>query len=143
MPDHQCGDVAKGTERTAGVGADHDVDTGDRHELRLTRTDGQNHRTHNQRGCQVIRDRRDEEGQNTRQPEQCPVAKAFFDQPFTQRVENAALQHGVDVGHRYQEEEEQFSVFEEVVTNGFLDRVRHVVTAVSNRDQDPDQACCQ
>ena len=62
LPDHQGGDVAEGRERAAGIGGDHDIDAGERREAGRTGADRQDHRTHNQRGRQIVENWRKDEG---------------------------------------------------------------------------------
>ena len=59
--DHQGSDVAEGAKGTTGVCAHNDIDTGRADKAFVLAAHGHNHRTHQQRCRQVIRDRRDYE----------------------------------------------------------------------------------
>ena len=54
LPDHECGDIAKGTEGTAGIGADDDIDAAQTDKTGVGTPYGEYHGTHQQRGRQVV-----------------------------------------------------------------------------------------
>ena len=60
LPDHQCGDVAERAEGAAGVGADDNIDAREQDEALVVAAHRKHHRTHQQGGRQVVRDRRNE-----------------------------------------------------------------------------------
>ena len=141
LPDHQGGDVAEGAEGATCVGCDHDVDTAEIDEALVTFGHLGHHRTHQQRRGQVVGDRRDDEGKAAGEPEQGAVAEAFLDHPGTQAIEDPALVHGVDVGHRYQQEQHQLGEFQQRHMEGMLGLIRHTGLHVGPADQRPDKAC--
>ena len=70
LPDHQGGDVAKGTESATGVGGNHDIDAAQADKGGLALSHRKNDSAHDQRGGQVVRHRGNEECQDAGDPEQ-------------------------------------------------------------------------
>ena len=79
--------------------------------------------------------------QDSCDPEQTPVAKPLAKQPYPQLIEDTPFQHGVDVGHRHQEEEEQLRVFQKVMPYGLFDFAIGTRHAVGQGHEYPDQTC--
>ena len=138
LPDHQCGDVAERAKRSARVGAHDNIDTGQGHKLGAVPAHSHHHGTHDQCRGQVVRDRRQTKRQGTCDPEQAPVTKALAQQPYPQLVEDTPFQHGVDIGHRHQQEEEQLSVLQEVVPYGVFDFAIGAGGAIGQGHEYPD-----
>ena len=140
LPYHQGGDIPKGTEGTARIGGYHDVNKGEGHEPGAVGAYRQNHRAHQQGRGQVVRHRRDEEGQKASHPKEFTVAKTAADEPGAQGLEDITLVHDVDIGHGRQQEEEEFGEFQDIVTHGLPGLCRQIVLGVDDRDQHPDDA---
>ena len=69
LPDQQRGDVTKRTERTTGIGGDHDIDTGQGNKARTSFTHSQNNRPHQQGGGQIVATGRNKERLKAGNPE--------------------------------------------------------------------------
>ena len=107
-PGHQGRNVAEGTPGTSRVGGDDDVDgTGDQ-EMGLGLVDRKEDRREDQRRGEVVGDRRDEKGEQSSQPKELFVAVAPGDQLVFEHVKNPPFDQRLDVGHRHEEEEEDF-----------------------------------
>ncbi len=143
LPDHQCGDVAERTEGAAGVGCDHDIDTGEHNKFLVAAADGEHDRPHQQCRSQIIGDRRDNKGQQAGHPEQRAIAQTTADQPGAQRFEDIALLHRIDIGHRHQQKQHQFRVFLQIMAQRNFDQMRNVMRLVVPGNQPPDNACRQ
>ena len=107
LPDHQRGDVAERTERTTRIGGDHDIDASDGDKARMAAADRQDHGAQQQRGGEVVGDRRDHERQRAGRPEQRAQRQTALDQPHPQRVEQTAIVQRVDERHRGNQEQQQ------------------------------------
>ena len=68
--------------------------------------DRNQYRRENQSSCQVVRNRGDEERQQTRNPEQFLIIVSLADQVCFQFLKNIPFDQCFDIGHRDIEEEE-------------------------------------
>ncbi len=138
LPHHQGGDIAKGTERPSGVGGDHYVDAGKIDKTPITIGHLQHHGAHQERSGQVVCHRRNTKSKPTGQPEQGAQVKAGSHQPGTQGIEQPPILHGVDIGHRHQQEQHQLGIFQQGMAEGLFGCRAHPLSLVGDTDQDPD-----
>ena len=141
LPDHQGGNVPKGAEGPAGVGGNHDINAAQIDEAAVTLGDFHDHRTHQQGRCEVVGNRRNNKSEAAGYPEQGPVTEAFAYQPGTQCIKDAALLQGIDIGHCHQQEQHQFTEFQQGMTKCTLGLIWHAVGDITGADQYPNNAC--
>ena len=137
LPDHQRRDIAKGTEGAAGIGRHHDIHAAHGDEARIAGTDRDHHCAHHQCRRQVVEDRGEKKCQHTAYPEQRTWPKAPADEPVPDGVEDAALLHGVHIGHRRQQEQQQLRISLDLDSQD-LGYTRHPRACVGNCHQHPD-----
>ena len=82
------------------------------------------HRAHEQCGGHVVGNRRNTKREAARHPVQAPQAEAARHHPSTERIEHAALFHGVDERHGNQQKQKELGVLQQVVPNHFFCDVR-------------------
>ena len=141
LPDHQSGNVAEGAEGAAGIGRADQVDEAQGNEGRAVGTHRHHHRAYQQGRGQVVGDRRQEESNDAGDPKQLAVIELAADQPGTQGLEDVALGHGVDVGHRHQQEQEQLGVLLEIMLESLVDLLcRDAMGRSQVSDVRPDDA---
>ena len=140
LPHHQRGDVTKGREGTTGIGAYYNVNAGKADKTAVITADCHYHGTHQQRGGQVVGNRRDKKCQYAGNPEQGAKAKTAANQPGAQGIKDPSFLHGVDVGHRYQQEQHQLSIFLQVVPESLFSFMTHAVTGIDPADNALDNA---
>jgi hypothetical protein len=138
LPHHERRDVAERAEGTAGVGRDHDVDTGRGDEAAMSGPGGHGHCAHDQCRGQVVGDGREEEGKKTGPPENGAQGESSGREPGAQRLKDPAFLQGVDIGHRRQEEQEEPGKFQKVLADRGGRDLGLAVIGVGERDQCPD-----
>ena len=138
LPDHQGRDVSKGTEGAARVRRYHDIDAGDADKARVAAPDGQHHGTHHQRRGQVVDDRGQEEADDASDPEELAEAETSAHEPGAQRVEDPPLAHRVDVGHRAQQEQEEFGELDQEMSDGLVGFALDTADCILGGDDRPD-----
>ncbi|MNF42569.1 hypothetical protein D3C84_236260 [compost metagenome] len=140
LPHHQGGDVAKGAEGAAGIGRHHYVDAGEVDEAAIPPRHLEHHAAHQERRGHVVRHRRDEEGQDTREPEQGAQAITRAHQGGAQGIEQPPLLHGVDIGHGHQQEQQQLGIFQQVVTKSVVGQGAEPLLGIDDANHYPDDA---
>ena len=94
---------------------------------------------HHQGRGQVVRDRRDDEGQRARHPEEGAQREASVEQPDSQGVEDAPLLHRVDEGHGNDQEQEDLGEIEQVVPKASSAVCVSPSLGIEQADEDPDE----
>ena len=139
LPDHQRRYVAERRKRTAGIRGDDDVDTAEADESIVTLADRHDHGAHDQRGRQVVDDRRKKKTDDAGNDEQLAETEAALHEPGPEALEHASLRHRIDIGHRRQQEQEQLRKLHQEAADRLLGRVFDAVLRVHQGNQSPDQ----
>ena len=140
LPHHQGRDVPERAEGAARIRRHDNIDAGDTDEPPVAASDGQDHRAHHQRCREVVDEGRQEEADDAGDPEQLPVAETLAHEPGAQRIEDPPLAHRIDIGHRAQQEQEEFAELDQELLDCLVGLMVVAAKGILRGDDRPDHA---